>query len=147
MLGWLCCQWRPQPRLADADVEFERAESLGRLKSDSFFHWATAHLRAGESQATLRICKRGLESHPEEPGLWRLKGLAEVRIGGSARQSSADGAASTAFRDSSPRSTAELSRVFKALLQLSAVSKDDAMRKEVIKEWRHVLPDDPYRPV
>jgi hypothetical protein len=162
MLGWVLTKWTPHPRNADADEEFGRAESLGGLSSESYYHWASAHLVAKESQQGLRIATRGVDAHPTDPGLWRLKARSESQIGLAASQSASQGAAEARFREADRsllqaqrlceaghghgHGQIELSRVFSERLRLSKYVGDKTMIGEVLREWRLAIPNDPYRP-
>ena len=156
MLGWLYSKWKPEPRSADACEWFEQAESLGHDDRNLYSHWADLQLRRREYRSAVEICDRAIDGPaPDDPFIWRIKGLALTRSGLLARQSLNDQAAKSSFREASEallqaqrvsRAKGDLSRAFNARYELAIAMHDDHERRDVLREWKSRLPSDAFRP-
>lgn len=154
MLGWLYSKWQPNPRVADAEENFERAEALGSWGRDLYAHWADMEIRREEYRKVIAICERAFRTAAKDDGfMWRLAGTAYTRVGQQARQSlstqqaeDAFDRAGKAFRRAQElsREPGDLSRSLNGRYRLAQAKGEVEAAAEVLREWESLLPSDPY---
>lgn len=154
MLGWLYSKWRPNPRVVDAEENFERAETLGSRGRDLYAHWADMELKRNEYRKAIAVCERAHKATvKDDQFIWRLTGVAYTRLGQQLRQSLSTEQANDAFRRADralrraqelSREPGELSRSFNARYQLARATSDVAGAAEILREWEDQLPKDPF---
>jgi tetratricopeptide (TPR) repeat protein len=156
MLGWLYSKWQPTPRVVNAEENFQRAEVLGSGGRELYAHWADMEFRRSEYRQAADICERSLKGPAKDDVFtWRLAGIAYTRLGQLLNQSLSTEQGRDAFDRADralrraqelSREPGELSRCLNARyrLALSAGSVDSS--REVLGEWRTLVPSDPYMP-
>lgn len=152
--GWLYSKWQPNPRIADAEEDFTRAETLGNRSRDLYAHWADMELKRSEYRKAIAVCDRARKAGVQEDQfIWRIAGMACTSWGRQLMQSLSTEEAREAFDRADHalrraqelcREPGDLSRTLQARLQLA--STDGRGRATaVLREWEGLLPDDPYR--
>ena len=154
MLGWLYSKWQPNPRVVDAEENFERAEALGSWGRDLYAHWADMEIRREEYRKVIAICERAFKAPAKDDGfMWRLAGTAYIRVGQQAKQSlsmqqaeDAFDRADRAFRRAQDlsREPGDLSRSLNGRYRLAQAKGEIEAAGDVLREWESLLPTDPY---
>jgi predicted Zn-dependent protease len=156
LLGWVYSQWIPQPRIADAEENFSKAESLGFIGRHLYAHWADMEFSRGEYRNAVRICEKSVASVGKaDPFTWRLGGMAYTKLGQLLRQSLSTEEAAEAFSKARKMLSkaqqlaterADISRIFSARHELERIAGDPADVARILAEWDEQLPNDSYHP-
>jgi tetratricopeptide (TPR) repeat protein len=156
LLGWVYSQWNPQPRIADAEENFSKAESLGFISRHLYAHWANMEFDRGEYRNAVKICEKSVASVGKgDPFTWRLGGMSYTRLGQLLRQSLSTEEAAEAFTKARRmlskaqqlgRERADISRIFTARHELARIAGEPAEVARILAEWDEKLPSDPYHP-
>lgn len=80
-LAWLYKSWRPQARVTDARLRFERAEALGGDNALLYGHWIEMERGEGQWSRAIEIAATALAKYPADAFLAYQAGYAHWRFG------------------------------------------------------------------